>query len=390
MDENFETLGNSLLADIDNSGDILLTYAFPNIDDIQVFPFKVLDDYQRRVLESSIVFGVSIGACSVILLLLFVVSYNNRKKKLFKSFLFNLNAAILLVYIIQSGLNLNYLMSRLSSPSFFITGAYYGESFAMTDTANAFRVILVGLVQISLTYQVYIIFKGHRLNIWSVSATLFSTLFSITVVAFTINSVVLAHRKNSAFTHGQERNFVSLWNDLPVWLFSININIMSVLLILKLGMAIRTRRYLGLKQFDGLHILVIMSTQTLIIPSIILFVHYFGISNVGSMLVKVSMLLIVLTLPLTSLWAQTQNNTENINSSPSMSFIRREISTVTTFSNNRGGNTSNLEKKPSSTVQGIIFPDLSTNPGSALPSAIEQLLGEGDDTISNPISWEKI
>ena len=44
---------------------------------------------------------------------------------------------------------------------------------------------------------------------------------------------------------------------------------MTILLIGKLIIAIRTRRYLGLKQFDSFHILLIGFSQTLIIPSII-------------------------------------------------------------------------------------------------------------------------
>lgn len=99
---------------------------------------------------------------------------------------------------------------------------------------------------------------------------------------------------------------------------------MTILLIGKLIFAIRTRRYLGLKQFDSFHILLIGFSQTLIIPSIILVVHYFYLSqNKDSLLQQISLLLIILMLPLSSLWAQTANNTHNINSSPSLSFISR-------------------------------------------------------------------
>ncbi|RLV91053.1 Pheromone alpha factor receptor [Spathaspora sp. JA1] len=263
----------------------------------------------------------------------------------------------------------------------------------MTDTANAFRVIVMGLIQISLSYQVYVIFKCQRWNIWGILTTCFSSLFSLITVGFFINSAVLAHKKNAAFAEGTEMDFVSLWNELPIWLFSANINIMSVLLILKLGMAIRTRRYLGLKQFDGLHILVIMSTQTLIVPSILLIVHYFGVSNAGTILVQVSIMLIVLTLPLTSLWAQTQNNTENINSSPSMSFIRREASNDTMVTSQYGSTKMGLdsEKTSPSTVDDstLYFDKLDKRNTaearvSALPPDIEQLIGEEESPGVTP------
>ncbi len=48
-----------------------------------------------------------------------------------------------------------------------------------------------------------------------------------------------------------------------------SINFMTLLLIYKLAHAIKSRRFLGLKQFDSFHILLIMSSQSLIIPSIL-------------------------------------------------------------------------------------------------------------------------
>ena len=112
---------------------------------------------------------------------------------------------------------------------------------------------------------------------------------------------------------------------------------MTILLIGKLIIAIRTRRYLGLKQFDSFHILLIGFSQTLIIPSIILVVHYFYLSqNKDSLLQQISLLLIILMLPLSS-YGSTANNTHNINSSPSLSFISRHH----LFDSSRSGGSNN-------------------------------------------------
>lgn len=127
---------------------------------------------------------------------------------------------------------------------------------------------------------------------------------------------------------------------------------MTILLIGKLIIAIRTRRYLGLKQFDSFHILLIGFSQTLIIPSIILVVHYFYLSqNKDSLLQQISLLLIILMLPLSSLWAQTANNTHNINSSPSLSFISRHH----LFDSSRSGGGGNF---PVSGIDAQLPPDI--------------------------------
>ena len=176
-------------------------------------------------------------------------------------------------------------------------------------------------------------------------ASLLSIGLGLIVVAFQINLTILSHIRfsraistnrseeesssSSSLSSSSSSDSVgyvinSIWMDLPTILFSISINIMTILLIGKLIFAIRTRRYLGLKQFDSFHILLIGFSQTLIIPSIILVVHYFYLSqNKDSLLQQISLLLIILMLPLSSLWAQTANNTHNINSSPSLSFISR-------------------------------------------------------------------
>ncbi|KAI3406053.2 STE2 [Candida oxycetoniae] len=285
-------------------------------------------------MRGAIILGVTIGACTMLLIFLLGILYNNRKK-LKTSVLFNLNIWILIATIIRSGCYLNYYMNDLASVSFNFTGVYHGESFASSNAANAFKTIMFALVELSLTYQIYVIFRSTTLKNWGIAATILAGLLSLASVATQIWSSVLAHKNFKASTKGL---YVSgAWMDLPTILFAVSINIMSLLLLFKLGIAIKTRRYLGLRQFDGFHILFIMSTQTLIIPSILLFVHYFLTSNSGPDLINVALLLVVIFLPLSSLWAQTANNVRRIDSSPSMSFISRESSNSSSGSSGGGG-----------------------------------------------------
>lgn len=371
----------------DKPGDIIISYSIPGLDQPIQIPFHSLDSFQTDQAKIALVMGITIGSCSMTLIFLISImyktnkltnlklklklkyilqwinqkiftkkrndnkqqqqqqiessSYNNTTTTLggYKLFLFYLNSLILLIGIIRSGCYLNYNLGPLNSLSFVFTGWYDGSSFISSDVTNGFKCILYALVEISLGFQVYVMFKTSNLKIWGIMASLLSIGLGLIVVAFQINLTILSHirfsraistnrseEESSSSLSSDSVGYVinSIWMDLPTILFSISINIMTILLIGKLIIAIRTRRYLGLKQFDSFHILLIGFSQTLIIPSIILVVHYFYLSqNKDSLLQQISLLLIILMLPLSSLWAQTANNTHNINSSPSLSFISR-------------------------------------------------------------------
>lgn len=314
-----------------NSGDIIVTFTISNEEDgTYEVPFYVLDEYHRSKMQNAIVLGATIGACSILLIMLIGILFK-KFQKLKKSLLFNLNFAILLMLIMRSACYINYLMNNLSSIGFFFTGVFDGESFMSSDAANAFKVILVALIETSLTYQICIMFKTPTLKIWGILASFSAGALGLVTIATQIYTTVMSHRNFVNGTTGSPLQITFAWMDMPTILFSVSVNVLSLFLVCKLGLAIRTRRYLGLKQFDAFHILFIMSTQTMIIPSIILFVHYFYRDDSQTTLVNISLLLVVISLPLSSLWAQTANNVRRIDTSPSMSFISREIS-------NRSGN----------------------------------------------------
>ncbi|KAI5954588.1 STE2 [Candida jiufengensis] len=308
-----------------SSGAINITFTLPNVPDVQTVPFSYLDAYHKQQLNNAIVLGATIGASSMLMIMLIGILYKNFKT-LKTSLLFNLNIGILLSIVIRSGCYLNYLLNNLASISFNFTGIYNGESFASSDAANAFKVLLITLIQVSLVYQIFIMFKTPTFKNWGIMASVLAGLLALASIGTQIYNAIKSHIAFTAGTSGSPIAIDDFLMDLPTILFSVSINIISVLLVIKLGLAIKKRRYLGLKQFDSFHILFIMSTQTMIIPSIILFIHYFNYKHANTTLVNVSLLLIVISLPLSSLWAQTANNVRKINSSPSMSFISRSSS----------------------------------------------------------------
>ncbi|KAI5962355.1 STE2 [Candida pseudojiufengensis] len=326
-----------------NSGAISITYTIPGVPNVQTVPFGELDKYHQAQMNNGIVLGVTIGASSMLLIVLLGILYK-KFKTLKTSLLFNLNIGILLMIIFRSGCYINYLLNNLASISFNFTGVYNGESFASSDAANGFKVLLITLIQASLIYQIYVMFKNPTFKNWGILASILAGSLALASIATQIYSTIRSHLNFVAGTSGSPIRIDGILMDLPTILFSVSINIISILLTIKLGLAIKTRRYLGLKQFDSFHILFIMSTQTMVIPSIILFVHYFNYKHANTTLINVSLLLIVISLPLSSLWAQTANDVRKISSSPSMSFISRSSSNYSNNQDTLGSASSRISK----------------------------------------------
>ncbi|WLF79170.1 pheromone alpha factor receptor [Lodderomyces elongisporus] len=307
------------------SGDIIVSFNIPGLPEPVQVPFSEFDSFHKDQLIGVIILGVTIGACSLLLILLLGMLYKSREKY-WKSLLFMLNVCILAATILRSGCFLDYYLSDLASISYTFTGVYNGTSFASSDAANVFKTIMFALIETSLTFQVYVMFQGTTWKNWGHAVTALSGLLSVASVAFQIYTTILSHNNFNATISGTGTLTSGVWMDLPTLLFAASINFMTILLLFKLGMAIRQRRYLGLKQFDGFHILFIMFTQTLFIPSILLVIHYFYQAMSGPFIINMALFLVVAFLPLSSLWAQTANTTKKIESSPSMSFITRRKS----------------------------------------------------------------
>jgi len=131
-----------------SSSDVIVTVTIPNEEDgTYEVPFYAIDNYHYSRMENAVVLGATIGACSMLLIMLIGILFKNFQR-LRKSLLFNINFAILLMLILRSACYINYLMNNLSSISFFFTGIFDDESFMSSDAANAFKVILVALIEI--------------------------------------------------------------------------------------------------------------------------------------------------------------------------------------------------------------------------------------------------
>ncbi|CAG84768.2 DEHA2A10736p [Debaryomyces hansenii CBS767] len=352
-----------------NPQKIPLNYTLPlgNADDVYVVTFGVLDEYVASSFHYIVVYSVAIGACLTLSLALWASCQNKRTP------IFVLNQLTMAIMMIESALYLAFFMGPLSSLSFSFTGILipntYG-SYRVTVAANVFQTILVACIEVSMTYQIFIIFRSPEVKRLGAALTIVAAAAGLTIVGFYINSTVSSARMfQDVFNHSTSTKRVGSWvTDIPFILFSASINLMSCMLACKLFFAIKTRRYLGLKQFDSFHILFIMSTQTMFIPSILVLINY-GVSEAKTnVLSAVSVLLVVLSLPFSSMWASAANNNPTPTSS-TLAFLNR----------------SDSNNSDSSTIVGnrfSLFPG-KLSKSSTTDSSIEKTMKDLSHTTSN-------
>ena len=270
--------------------------------------FGELQSFFNRKMNQSIIYGTRIGAAAVAILILWMVTKNKRSP------IFIINQFTLLIIVLHSALFLKYLASPYSSAIYTFTyfpQLVHRSNIYVSGAVNMLEVVLIALVEISLVYQVYTIFKSSENRKMTVAwISLSSALGLATIGTYFATAVIsMLNIYEKSYSTSDSKLF-----NVSVILLASSINVMTLLLSLKLFFAVRARRFLGLKQFDTFHILLIMSAQSLIIPSILYILSYALPAKDGtSNLAAIATLIVVLSLPLSSMWASSTNNSSQVN-----------------------------------------------------------------------------
>lgn len=280
---------------------IVLSYQVAD-QDFQV-TFSQLDQTMKEFIQFAIIHGLAIGIGSLLMFLSWVIVINKRTP------IFIMNQCSLLLLVIRSGLYLGYVLGSLSQLAYIYTGIFNGswDAYNLSMATNVVFCFLVMSAESTMVFQVYVMFKSSKQKYLGNILTSICGVLGITVVGLYVNaSANASYVLKSQLTNKDFVAYGSWVANLPIILFSSTVNILSIILILKLAVAIRTRRFLGMKQFDSFHILIIMITQTFIIPSTLVIVNYKNTST--NFLSSLSFILAVCNLPLGSLWATSSNN----------------------------------------------------------------------------------
>ena len=290
-----------------NPNNILLSYESAYSMETQI-SFGELQSFFNRKMNQSIIYGTRIGAAAVAILILGMVTKNKRSP------IFIINQFTLLIIVLHSALFLKYLASPYSSAIYTFTyfpQLVHRSNIYVSGAVNMLEVVLIALVEISLVYQVYTIFKSSENRKMTVAwISLSSALGLATIGTYFATAVIsMLNIYEKSYSTSDSKLF-----NVSVILLASSINVMTLLLSLKLFFAVRARRFLGLKQFDTFHILLIMSAQSLIIPSILYILSYALPAKDGtSNLAAIATLIVVLSLPLSSMWASSTNNSSQVN-----------------------------------------------------------------------------
>lgn len=275
-------------------------------------PMTYIDTWARGLIKRAITSLLLLGACAVVLFLLLLI----RRKHLFIHWV---HVCCVVLLMIRASLELAYITGPLLSVGFGMFG--YGvpnpvQYYAVLACATCFMLVTMMFVEVAIVHQAWAMLTIYRSQWWGKAVIITVVLLALTVIGFEWALVIISIRAQlnrfHLATDYVDQTYlgavVPLWvTNLPIVLFSVLINVVSLLLVIKLVMAIRTRRLLGLRQFDHLHVLLIMLTQTLVIPLVLLIINYRLYMMLDKILMLVLTLLVVLLLPLATMWAQMQN-----------------------------------------------------------------------------------
>lgn len=280
-------------------------------ENIQI-PISSFDSLHENLLQNAIVQAVSIGvATSIFLIMLLQTS---------KKGVFWLHLLSLCFLSIRAGLYLGYLYSPLGSISFAIGGVLLKDpmsGYRYSLSTDIFQLFLIISIQVSFSYQIYSILKDPNYRKLRLLLTMVFSTLGITIVAFQTYALVMNSRMiYQGLFNGKEIVLASWVVNVPIIMMCGSINLISLILIIKLVLAIRRRRYLGIKQFSGLHILLIGFLQTFLLPTILVIIDYKNsATDSNTILYTIAITLVVSTMPLATMWAKMINTQSTLKTS---------------------------------------------------------------------------
>jgi pheromone alpha factor receptor len=210
---------------------------------------------------TSINFGTQIGASMIVL----AVTLMLMKPVKYRSPVIMLNTFAVVINIIRTVLECLFFTGAWSNFYAVFTADYSevpSQDYAISSAVPALVLILQIAIETSLVLQVHAVCvtasRSHRLLIMAISM----------VVAF----LAVGFKFAWAVTNIQAINDAKVYDDLE-WLASganimttASISFFSAIFIAKLIIALRQRRRMGLRQFGPMQIIIIMGSQTMIIP----------------------------------------------------------------------------------------------------------------------------
>jgi pheromone alpha factor receptor len=253
--------------------------------DVYNQPFEIMDsqgemqmtstgdiDYIRvTAVRAAIIFATQLGASAVLLLVLLLMTPAAKRRSL--SWIFNVLTLVCNVIrcTIQctemTGPFLNFVLLTLQE---------YGDAslgkHARISIANSVMTTLVFVfIELALVTQVHVICAATMPRLYRLSILSFCGVVAMLAVGFRLNLMIrncedIANLANGTLATPKSTHNLDWAQSTSNIMAIVSICVFSSVFCTKLGLAIRSRRSLGLKQFGAMQIIFIMGCQTLTIP----------------------------------------------------------------------------------------------------------------------------
>lgn len=227
-------------------------------------PFNItmaeLNFYRIFEVEHTINYASQFGASVILLVVLFLLT---RREKRF-SLIFCLNGICLFLNSVRSLLQCMFFTSMWNHPYTNATQDYSfltANSMATSIAASVMTALLLVFIMLSLTLQVHVVLvttpKHQRFWIMVITATVALLAVGVRFGVTVLNAKSIVSKDYNRFQ--RLVNLQTIMQAIAIWTF-------CVIFTVKLGIAIRQRRKLRMKQFGPMQIIFIMGCQTMVLP----------------------------------------------------------------------------------------------------------------------------
>lgn len=231
-----------------------------------------IDEIRLTAVRTAIIFATQLGMSAMLLLVLLLMTPGTKRRNL--SWIFNVLALVCNVIrttiqcLEMTGPFLNYVLVVMQE-----YGTTDLNKHIRISIANSVITTLVFVfIELALITQVHVICAAAMAKTYRIAILTFCGIVAALAVGFRFNLMImncqqtagLAVGNPSSWQDGERLDWAQKTSNIMA---IISICIFSAVFCTKLGLAIRSRRNLGLKQFGAMQIIFIMGCQTLTIPS---------------------------------------------------------------------------------------------------------------------------
>jgi len=221
--------------------------------------------------RTAIIFATQLGASAILLLVLLLMTPGAKRRSL--SWIFNVLALVCNVIrcTIQctemTGPFLNFVLLSMQEYG----TASLGKHVRISIAGSVMTTLVFIFIELALVTQVHVICAATMPQLWRLGILTFCGVVAMLAVGFRLNLMIrncedtanLAKGDLGTPQSGKNLDWAQSTSNIMA---IVSICVFSAVFCVKLGLAIRSRRQMGLKQFGAMQIIFIMGCQTLTIP----------------------------------------------------------------------------------------------------------------------------